>query len=365
MKLILATPLYPPDSGGPATDAALLARELPAYGIETVVCSFGSVRHLPRGIRHLVYASKLLKLARGTDGIISFDTFSVCIPAAYVARKLRIPLIVRVPGDFAWEQARQRFGVTDSLEEFQQKKYGARIERFRTLQRTAVNQAALVVVPSDYFLHIFEEWKLTAPLKRIYLGIDPLDPEQYKHAPLQKVPQGKILFSVGRFVPWKGFASLIELMPSLPKEWYLVLAGNGPQEGELKRKVQELALQDRVTFTGKLLREDVLAWLTHADAFVLNTSFESFSFQVLEAMACGVPVITTNIGSLPELITNGVEGVLCAPNDMKAFAAAVESTVSEPEAWKQRTQAAQEKSQRFSTKASLDAFVEALREVIT
>ncbi|MDR3548048.1 MAG: hypothetical protein P4M11_07255, partial [Candidatus Pacebacteria bacterium] len=134
MKLVLATPLFPPDSGGPATDAALLAKELPKHGIETVVCSFGKVRHLPSGIRHVAYAFEVWKEARRADGIVAFDTFSACLPAAWVARVLRKPLIIRVPGDFAWEQATQRFGVTDSIEVFQTKRYGFRVEMTRWLQ---------------------------------------------------------------------------------------------------------------------------------------------------------------------------------------------------------------------------------------
>src|SRR5487761_2311315 len=102
MRIVIATPLYPPDSGGPATDTALLEKHLPAHGIDVDVYSFGRVRHLPRGIRHLRYAYGLWKCARTAEAIVAMDTFSVCLPAALVARVAGKRFIVRVPGDFAW-----------------------------------------------------------------------------------------------------------------------------------------------------------------------------------------------------------------------------------------------------------------------
>jgi glycosyltransferase involved in cell wall biosynthesis len=364
MKFVLATPLFPPDSGGPATDAAQLHAELPKYGIETVVCSFGSVRHLPSGIRHLVYACKLLKCAKGADGIISLDTFSVCIPAAIVSKLIRKPLIVRVPGDFAWEQATQRFGVTDSIEVFQKKRYGWRVELLRSLQKFAARSAALLVVPSDFFQAIVLQWGIAPDrVKRIYLGLD------FSEGPVapSNVPEGKILFSLGRFVPWKGFSMLISLISELSEqskfalsEWHLVIAGDGPLRAELEKQVLDLHISERVTFTGFISHAEALGWLRQADAFALNTSFESFSFQILEAMASGVPVITTAVGSIPELITNNVEGILCAPDDREAFKSAILSTQTDAEKWHERTEAAKLKAAEFSIEKSVRLFADEL-----
>ena len=360
MKLVLATPLFPPDSGGPATDSVLLYKELPTYGIEATVCSFGTVRHLPRGIRHLCYTYNLLISSFGANGIIAFDTFSVCLPAVFVSRLLFIPLIVRVPGDFAWEQASQRFGVTDSIEVFQKKRYSFKVEMMRSLQSFAARSSVLLVVPSDFLRGIVAQWGIAPKrLVRIYLG---LDFNEETTAP-SNVPEGKILFSLGRFVPWKGFSMLIALMPDLPKGWHLVLAGNGLLREQFEQEVCELGVADRVTFTGDIPRPEALGWYRRADAFALNTSFESFSFQILEAMTSGTPIITTAIGSIPELITNGVEGVLCTPNDSEAFKKAIVSVETEPEKWKTRTEAAKRKAQEFSTTASVSAFVSLVTKI--
>ncbi len=360
MKLVLATPLYPPDTGGPATDAALLYRELPTHDIAVTVCSFGTVRRLPRGIRHFWYACKLLKCVKDADGIVAFDTFSVCLPAALVCRLVGKPLIVRVPGDFVWEQATQRFEVRDSIEEFQKKRYGFKVEALRMLQKFATQSATLLVVPSDFLRGIVEEWGIASSrLVRIYLGID-LNEEPIMPV---KVPEGKILFSVGRFVPWKGFSMLIELLPQLPAQWHLVIAGDGPLRAGLGREASRLGMESRITFTDQLPHAEVLGWYRQADAFVLNTAFESFSFQIVEAMASGTPVITTSIGNIPELITNDVEGTLCVPGDSEAFKKAILSVENEPQVWKSRTDAAKRKAQEFSVTESVKAFADVVKKI--
>lgn len=359
MKLVLATPLYPPEIGGPATDSATLATHLLAAGIPAVVCPFSTVKRAPKLVRHIRYGYRLLQEARGASGIVSFDLVSVGLPAALVARYLGIPLIVRVPGDYAWEQGRQRFGVVDSIDAFQHKRYGPAVEALRAVQRFVVKSAALVVAPSDYFKGIVLGWGVSPErLVRIYLGLDRSDEPRMPSAR----PEGKTLFSVGRFVPWKGFPLILELLQALP-EWRAVIAGEGPERARLEADAKRLGVAERVRFTGPLPHAEVLGWCAAADAYVLNTSFESFSFQVLEAMLMGAAIVTTAVGSLPELITDGVEGVLCTPDDLAAFRRALVSIEKEPGTWAARREAARLKAARFSLQASGEAFVRALKDV--
>ena len=360
MKLVIATPLYPPEIGGPATDAVSLEKYLPLHGITTAVHPFGPYRHLPKVIRHVAYGWRLFHRAREADGVVALDTVSVGLPSAVATRLACRPLIVRVPGDYAWEQGRQRFGVEDSIDDFQDRRYGFGVEALRLAQRLVVRGARLVVAPSDYFKTIVAGWGVsTDHLRRLYLGVET---DGNIHMP-QQAPEGKILFSAGRLVPWKGFAILVDIMKDLPIEWHLVIAGDGPQRTALERHARERGVASRILFIGSLPHADALGWMRRADAFALNTSFESFSFQIVEAMAAGVPVIATTAGNIPELITDGVEGVLCAPDDAGAFYEAVMSVGEEPEAWKRRTEAARRKAARFSVEASVAAFAAAVKDI--
>ncbi|MDE1944529.1 MAG: glycosyltransferase family 4 protein, partial [Patescibacteria group bacterium] len=202
-------------------------------------------------------------------------------------------------------------------------------------------------------------WGVSAArLKRIYLGLPPLPPAR---EPADR-PAGRLLVSIGRFVPWKGFGLLIDLLPDLPG-WQLALVGDGPLAPALKAQAAARGVSERVRFTGALSRAEALGWLACADAFALNTAFESFSFQVLEAMLAGAPVIATTVGSLPELIDNGVEGVLLAPSDRAGFLEAIRSVERDPETWAARRAAARRASADFSLGASAGAFAEAIMTV--
>jgi glycosyltransferase involved in cell wall biosynthesis len=178
MRILICTGIYPPDIGGPATYSKLLVDELPKRGIEVKVLSFGSVRHLPKIIRHFVYFLKVLKLGRSTDIIFAQDPVSVGLPSLMAAKIIQKKFIIRVAGDYAWEQARQRFDVKDSIDEFQDKKYGSRVEFLRLIQKFTANHAHAIITPSIYFKNLVSGWlKNKNKVHAIYNGIKLADIE--------------------------------------------------------------------------------------------------------------------------------------------------------------------------------------------
>jgi glycosyltransferase involved in cell wall biosynthesis len=360
MKLVLATPLYPPEGGGPATHTRFLEQHLPALGIETQVVAFSRVRSRPKGVRHLWYAWLVYRAAKESGVVFAQDTVSVGFPALLAARLARVPFVVRVPGDHAWEQARVRYGVDDSLEAFQRTRYGFRIELLRQISRLTVRHADRVVVPSHYFESVVRGW-LTNPdrLRVIYNGIEPV--ETIAHT-THVEPGHPYMVSVGRLVPWKGFAALIDVLEALPT-WSLVLVGQGPLEHELKARARQRGVAERVRFIGNAPRDEVLRWYAAADCFVLNTSWESFSYQTVEAMASGVPVVATRVCSLPELIHDGVEGVLVEPDNLSELARAIASVKSEEEVWRSRVDAAKKKAVQFGAERTAAAIGALVQEV--
>ncbi|HVW82859.1 MAG TPA: glycosyltransferase family 4 protein [Candidatus Paceibacterota bacterium] len=359
MKLVLATPLYPPEIGGPATYAKELVEGLPARGIEVELVKFSDVRNLPKLLRHYRYYRHVLAAARDGDIVFVQDTVSCGLPARLAAWRAGKPLIVRVPGDYVWEQARQRFGVADGIDEFQGKQYGLRVGVLRFIQRGVVRSAARVIVPSEYFAGVAAGWGVPrARIAVIYNGI---------HLPLtavppREVPEAPFMVSVGRLVPWKGFAALIRILATLPA-WRLVIIGDGPNRAALEQEARAAGVADRVRFVGALPNAEAVGWYRAATAFVLNSSFESFSFQVAEAMAVGARIIATDIGSIPELVEDGQEGLLIRPDDEAAIAASLELIRTEPAAAAARAEAAREKARRFSSERTFDALATLLGEV--
>ena len=124
---------------------------------------------------------------------------------------------------------------------------------------------------------------------------------------------GKMVVSAGRLVAWKGFETLIELVPKLILKYpsfKLVIVGDGPLLEKFDRMTEKGDLQTHVVLTGSLDRNVLFKYIRMADVFVLNTNYEGFSHQLLEVMNIGIPVITTSVGGNPELVRDGENGLL-------------------------------------------------------
>ena len=136
MRICIATPLYLPDIGGPATYSKLLNDELPRRGFVVDVMSFGDVRYLPFFVRHIAYFFKLLKKGKNADIIFAQDPLGVGLPALCAAKMLGKKFLLKIVGDRAWEEyMNQESGIKNQeyelLDMFQHKKYGFGIEMRR------------------------------------------------------------------------------------------------------------------------------------------------------------------------------------------------------------------------------------------
>ena len=334
MKLVVATPLYPPEIGGPATYAKLLEEGLPSRGVEVALVKFSEVRHLPKIFRHIAYYWRVLAAARNADLVLALDPVSVGLPALQAAKKANKPFVVKIVGDYAWEQGRQRFGVTESLDAFvHARQPSLLVRRLQAIETDVAQSADRVIVPSEYLKSIVVAWGvLQEKIHIIYNGID-LPPAVQ---PAER-PAGFFVVSSGRRVPWKGFEAL-ERVVAREKEWRVFIASGLP-------------------------RAEALGWVKGADAYVLNSTYEGFPHALLEAMMLGTPVVATDAGGNSELVEDGVTGLLVPPGDDEALYRALRRIADDPGAAQERAKAAQERAQRFSTNAMLDATAALLASV--
>jgi glycosyltransferase involved in cell wall biosynthesis len=130
------------------------------------------------------------------------------------------------------------------------------------------------------------------------------------------------LLSVGNLVPLKGHDLSIRALKLLP-EMALVIVGDGPERKALGVLVEELSLNDRVSFTGALTQEDLRDYYSAADALVLASSREGWPNVLLESMACGTPVIASRVGGTPEVVAAPEAGVLMTERTPEGLAQAV------------------------------------------
>lgn len=320
MKVLIATGLYPPEVGGPATYSKVLETELPKHGIEVQVLPFSRVRHLPKIFRHIRYFFYVLREGKGVDIIYAQDPVSVGLPAFLAARILRKRFLLKVVGDYAWEQASQRWGFGGTLEEFQYADLPFMPRLLRFLERYVARRALRAVVPSRYLAKVVGKWDVAKrDIAVIYNGMEKLTDAGNKPVLRGLVRfNGKLIVSIGRLVPWKGFRELIGMLGRMKKDFpdiKLMIIGSGPDMASLEEEASRKGLADDVIFTGALSRDVLLRYVRLSDVFVLNTRYEGFSHQLLEVMAVGVPVVTTKIGGNPEAIEHEKNGFLVAPND--------------------------------------------------
>jgi colanic acid/amylovoran biosynthesis glycosyltransferase len=160
-----------------------------------------------------------------------------------------------------------------------------------------------------------------------------VDPERYRPVARSGAGGPFTLLCVGRLVPAKGQRILLEALRQLTdqgRELRLVLVGNGPDAADLQAAATELGLADRVQFTGALNQTRVLDWYRQADVFVLPSFAEGVPVVLMEAMASGIPCVTTRITGIPELIEDGRDGLLVTPSDVSGLAAAIARLQDDP-----------------------------------
>jgi len=138
---------------------------------------------------------------------------------------------------------------------------------------------------------------------------------------------------VARLVPLKGHDIMLQGFARVVRggsDARCELIGYGPEEARLRHLVDELGLGDRVAFLGRMGQAQILERLTAADLFVLTSSYEGMPGSVLEAMACGLPVVATDVDGTREVVEDGVTGVLVRPDDVTALTGALRRLLADP-----------------------------------
>jgi glycosyltransferase involved in cell wall biosynthesis len=142
---------------------------------------------------------------------------------------------------------------------------------------------------------------------------------------------------VGSLIPRKGVKYLLQAMTSLPERYRLEIAGDGPSRAKLEEAVSQLGLTGRVAFLGALTQHELAELLGRCHTFVLPSLSEGLPLSLLEAMASGCAVVSTDVSGIKDLVTDEVTGLLVPPADPQALAQAVLRVLSDEELSKRLT----------------------------
>jgi N-acetyl-alpha-D-glucosaminyl L-malate synthase BshA len=206
---------------------------------------------------------------------------------------------------------------------------------FLPITRYSIEQSDGVTSISKYLLdRTIKEFDIKRPIEVIPNFVNC---ELYSRQPDPELraawaPNGEpIVMHLSNFRPVKRILDAIQIFALLREKMpaKLVMVGDGPDREAAEQLAQKLKVAEDVLFLGK--QNDVHIKLSQADLFLLPSQLESFGLAALEAMACEVPVIATNVGGLPEVIQHGVDGYLVEPGDVKQAAKYAIDLLSRPD----------------------------------
>ena len=336
MRILVVSGIWPPDVGGPASHAPELASFLRGRGHEVEVVTTAAAaperreypihhvsRALPPGVRHGAVALLVARRARAADVVYATSMIGRAALGAALARR---PLVVKLVADPAYERARRQGLFSGSLADFQRAPARGRIAALRRARDLALRRASHVVTPSGYLKELAVGWGQAPERVTVLPNPAPDVPDLPAYTP-QEVPR---LAFAGRINRQKALEVALRALAQV-EGVELVLAGDGPERGQLEEEARRLGLDGRVRFAGALGRREVLELFRAADASILTSAWENFPHTVVEALAVGTPVIATAVGGVTEVVEDGVNGLLVPAGDVDALAAAIRRFLADDE----------------------------------
>jgi glycosyltransferase involved in cell wall biosynthesis len=333
VRVLITTGIYPPAIGGPATHIAQIARELVRRGHDVAVVTLAEgpaidtpgIIRIRRGAFLLSrMARTVAAIARAARGRDLLYVQGLWIEAAIANLILRKPIVRKIVGDWAWERAYGRGWVNDSFDAFQRRPHAGRIGLLKWLRAALTRLADRVVVPSDYLRECVRGWGV--PDARIEVIPNAIDPPAA--AAIDEPRIANRVIAVGRLARWKGLEQIIVAIEAVA-DAHLVVVGDGPERQRLEACARAGAAADRVQWRGRLSQAHVIAELSVASCFVLNSAYEGFPHVVLEAFAAGTPVIAGDAGGIAEIIRDGENGLLVRQGDTAAIARAIQRVLGD------------------------------------
>jgi len=194
-----------------------------------------------------------------------------------------------------------------------------------------IEKARFVACISDFCRSQAMAFSAPAHWSKLHIAHCGVEPERYE-SDAEKQDHGPHLTFVGRLAAVKGLPVLFDALPQILQDFpdlKVTLIGDGPERAQLEQDVQNAGLGNVVEFAGYRSQSDVADMLQQTDMLVLPSFAEGVPVVLMEAMAARIPVVTTQIAGIPELVENGVSGMLVPPGDTDAFAQAINALLAD------------------------------------
>jgi N-acetyl-alpha-D-glucosaminyl L-malate synthase BshA len=265
--------------------------------------------------------------------------------------------------------ARERTGVVTTL-------HGTDITlvgqdpSYHSITQFSIQRSDLLTAVSEYLRRETVE-HFDVPAERITVVPNFVDLNVYRrdlepcHRSKLSEPGEKIIMHISNFRAVKRVEDVVRIFAGISRKLpaRLVLIGDGPERGRAQQLADELGVSKRVTFLGK--QESVAELLACADLFLLTSVTESFGLVALEAMACGVPIVATRVGGIPEVVPEGEAGWLAPIGDIDAMIAHGLHVLEDEALWKTASRAARAAAEQFSAQKVVPQYEACYQEVLS
>lgn len=399
MKILLVSGVYPPQIGGPSAQTQQIARGLIERGIEAHVITYGDqtlsgiidgipitfvdespcqgfIEKIVRNVR--VYKKILSIIDDFRPSVVHMQTASsnLGILTGVAARSRRIPALRKYSADLADLRINR-----DKVDMFTSNNIRQQLFAFalnlidyllfsiyncvwvttpvfkeRLIKRYRISEQKILLLPNFIDLQPFKEVASSRNYSDCEIGATSSNSHSHNI----------VLLTVGRLIPLKGIDVCIQAIShllDLPVRLRIVGSGSQDYELYLRGLAEQLKVSDRVEFAGAALPSRIAEEYRTADIFILASYYEAFAIVLIEAMACGIPVIATNVGGIPTVVEDHVSGCLVPAGDVQSLVKAIRSTIANEDMRQAMSMAAQSRAKQFGLELGLDALVETYKKL--
>lgn len=318
LRVVLVGPL-PPPLGGMAAQTSQLADLLRKAGAEVVVVR-SNVPHRPTWIARVPIVRAAFRLlpylctlwrTTGSGGVVhvmansgwSWHLFAA--PAVWIGWMRRVPVIVNYRGGEA----------------------GSFLARSASIVRWTMRRVARLIVPSGFLQQIFDRHRMPA-----HVVPNIVDLQRFR--PRDRPADGTIRLVVARnleaIYDIDTALRAFEIVHRRFPQARMTVAGTGPESERLQALAASLGIADCVTFAGRVERDDMAALLAQCDLMINPSRVDNMPNSILEALACGTPVVSTRVGGVPFMVEDGIDALLVPAGEPSAMAEAVQRLIDQP-----------------------------------
>jgi glycosyltransferase involved in cell wall biosynthesis len=356
LRIGLVGPL-PPESGGMANQTFQLAGLLRGEGavVEMIQVNApyspswaGNLRGIRALFRLVPYIAHLFRSSRKVDvyHVMANSGWSwhlYAAPAIWVARITGKPVVVNYRG-----------GEADTF-----------LQKSMFWVRPSLARADSVIVPSGFLQAVFLKYGFATSIVPNIINLSRFSPDTSTSS--GDTEAGPCILVARNLEPIYDNATALRAISMVKRTFpsvQLLIGGSGPERQALEKLTEELGITDSVVFTGKVDNVNMAALYRQADVMINPSLVDNMPNSVLEALASGVPVVSTNVGGVPYIVDHDRTALLVPPQDPEAMAAAVLALLSDPAKAQRMREAGIEAVQRFTWARVQGRLLEAYEKVL-